>query len=64
MWAVWQGMSASTTKISVAHYGPDSVLGSGDMSANKIDKQPCPGGAWYLDSKQLMCYMITWDVRK
>lgn len=45
-------MNASRTKISVAHYGPSTVLGSWDILMNKRGKNPCSSRAWLLDNKQ------------
>lgn len=44
-------MNASTAKISVAYYRPNTALSTHDMLASEISKNPCSSGAWLSDNK-------------
>lgn len=42
---------ASTAKISVAYYRPDTALSTHGMLVSKISKNLCSSGAWLSDNK-------------
>ena len=44
-------MNASTAKISVAYYRPNTALSTHDMLASKVSKNPCSSGVWLSDNK-------------